>query len=216
LGIWLAALPFFCGCALLPPEISDRLVPEYHPQNVFVSGSTLPPQIHRVALLPVSCDEETPDGVEGRNALEPVLQAELAKIHKFEVISISTTDLRNKTGRGNWSCEEALPPDFFSWLSQNRSCDGVLFCKLTIFRGNAPLAIGWRMRLVDIRTRTTLWASDEVFDASLPAVRAAVRHYQAVALRTSPPEPDDWAIENSPRQFGQYTAAQLLATLPGL
>jgi hypothetical protein len=26
--------------------------------------------------------------------------------------------------------------------------------------------------------------------------------------------PDEWLISNSPRQFGQYAAAQLLATLP--
>ncbi|HZR17590.1 MAG TPA: hypothetical protein VFE51_09710 [Verrucomicrobiae bacterium] len=216
LSIWLVALLLPCGCTLLPQQISNRVVPAYHPQNVFVSGPTLPPQIRRVAVLPVSCDEETPQGVEGRNALEPVLLGELDKIHKFEVRPISSAILRKQTGRGHWGCEEALPPDFLSWLKQNQSCDAVLFCKLTFFRGNPPLAVGWRMRLVDIRTASTLWATDEIFDAGLPSVRAGVYHYQAVALQTCQSQRDDWLIENSPRQFGQYTAAQLLATLPGL
>jgi hypothetical protein len=203
-----------CGCTLLPQQVSNYVVHAYRPQNVFVSGSSLPPQIRRVAVLPVSCDEQIAESAEGRNALEPVLLGELTKLHKFEVTPISCIVLRNKTGQGHWSCEEALPPDLFSWLSQSQSCDAVLFCKLTSFRGNAPLAIGWRMRLVDIRTGSTLWATDEVFDAGLPSVRAGVHHYQAVALQTYRPQPDDWLIENSPRQFGQYTAAQLLATLP--
>jgi hypothetical protein len=211
----MAILMIFTGCVL--PEHSPRLLaPAYRPQNVFLWGSSLPPQIRRVALLPMACDQDVPEMVDGRDVLEPIVQCELAKFRRFELIPLSSELLRTQTGQATWSCEEALPQDLFSWLSDTRGCDAVLFCRLTVFRGYAPLAVGWRMRLVDVRTRSTLWAGDEVFDAGRPSVQAGARHYQLAVRPNCAPIPDEWVIENSPRQFGQYAAAQLLATLPGL
>jgi hypothetical protein len=211
----MAILMTFTGCVL--PQYSPHLLaPAYRPDNVFLWGSRLPPQIRRVALLPMACDQDVPELVDGRDILEPIVQCELAKIRRFELIPLSSELLRAQTGQATWSCEEALPQDLFSWLSDTRGCDAVLFCRLTVFRGYAPLAVGWRMRLVDVRTRSTLWAGDEVFDAGRPAVQAGARHYQLAVRPNRAPIPEEWVIENSPRQFGQYAAAQLLATLPGL
>jgi hypothetical protein len=71
------------------------------------------------------------------------------------------------------------------------------------------------MRLVDARTQKTLWAGDEVFDAGQPAVQAGARSFQLAERQNGVTSPDFWAMQTSPRQFGQYAAAQLLATLPG-
>jgi hypothetical protein len=163
----------------------------------------------------MACDLDVPELVDGRDALEPIVRSELAKIRKFEILPVSSEMLSSRTGQASWSCEETLPHDLFSWLSEARGCDAVLFCRLTVFRGFAPLAVGWRMRLVDIRTHSTIWAGDELFDASQPAVQSGARHYQLSVRQNCAPVPDEWVIENSPRQFGQYATAQLLATLPG-
>ena len=211
----MAILMIFSGCVL--PEHSPRLLaPAYRPQNVFLWGSRLPPQIRRVALLPMACDQDIPEMSDGRDVLEPIVRCELAKIRRFELIPLTSELLRSQTGGASWSCEDTLPQDLFSWLTDSRGCDAVLFCRLTVFRGYAPLAVGWRMRLVDLRTRSTLWAGDEVFDAGQPAVQAGARHYQLAVRQNCAPIPDEWVIQNSPRQFGQYAAAQLLASLPGL
>jgi hypothetical protein len=211
----LAILLVFTGC-ILPQPAQHLVTAAYRPQNVFVCGSSLPPQVRRVAVFPMACDQDTTEMVYGRDALEPILRVELAKLRRFELISIGPEMLQARTGQASWSCEDALPHDLFSWLGESCGCDAVLFCRLTTFRGYAPLAVGWRMRLVDVRTHNTLWASDEVFDAGEPAVQAGARHFQLANRRNCEPVPDEWVIGNSPRQFGQYAAARLLATLPGL
>lgn len=176
----------------------------------------LPPQLRRVAVLPVACNESDPASVSGRDSLKTVVTIELSKVQKFEVVEVSPEALRFKSGAASWSCEETLPADLLDWTSKTYNCDAVLFCKLTVFRGYPPLAIGWRMRLVDTHTRSTLWAGDEVFDAGLPSVQAAARQYRSENRQNGPTLRDSWAMENSPTQFGQYSAAQLLGTLPGL
>jgi hypothetical protein len=167
----------------------------------------------RGAVLPLACETRRADLPEGCEALNPVLLAELAKTKKFEVVSVNSEMLRSRTGRSGWTGAEVLPADFFESLRRSYGCDAVLFCQLTVFHAYAPLAVGWRMKMVDTRTRQILWAADEVFDAGQPSVLSGARHYQLAEHRAS--EPDDWGIRNSPRQFGQYAAAQLAARLPG-
>jgi hypothetical protein len=216
LSTFLAVLLLFVpGCALTQ-QGSRVLTPSYRPGNVFVWNSALPANLRRIALLPMACEQNLQEMVEARDALEPIVSTELAKLHRFEITPISSEALEAKTGQTAWSCEEALPADLFAWLNDVRGCDAVLFCRLTVFRGYAPLAVGWRMRLVDLRTRATLWACDEVFDASQPSVQAGARRFQLAGKPAHTATPDAWVIQNSPRQFGEFAAAQLVGTLPGL
>ena len=200
------------GCSL--PWNRHALTPAYHPQNIFVWGSGIPADVRRVAVLPMGCEQNNPELMAGCEVLEPVIPMELAKARKFEVTTVGEEALRARTGKCAWSCEEDLPQDFLPWLSDTMGCDAVLFCRLTVFRGYAPLAVGWRMRLVEIRTKKTIWAGDEVFDAGRAGVQSGARQFQLSELNRGTVTPEEWAIENSPRQFGQYAAAELFATLP--
>jgi hypothetical protein len=126
-----------------------------------------------------------------------------------------------------------LPLNFFDSLKQYYGCDAVLFCHLTTFRSSPPLAIGWRFKLADVKTGAILWAADEVFDANNPDVAKAAQQYekqrqphQSVAFHiysffawcintpTRTALDDQWNIFHSPRYFGQFSADQLLNTLP--
>lgn len=219
LGSRLAAsgslLLLLAGC-VLPRPTSHVLTPAYRAQNVFLWSQALPGNMRRVALLPMGCDSSAPEMADARDALQPIVGTELAKLRRFETVTVNAETLERQTGQKYWGCEEALPHNLLAWLRDAYGCDAVLFSRLTAFRGYAPLAVGWRMRLVDLATGTTLWAGDEVFDASQPAVQAGARRYQLAGRQACGPAPDEWIIENSPRRFGQYAAAQLLGTLPGL
>src|SRR5579862_8600658 len=136
-----SALIMLSGCAL-PQSTSRFLTPSYRPQNVFVWGSSLPPQVRRVAVLPIDCDQNTSEMADGRDALEPIVRVELAKLRRFELMSISPQQLQASTGLPAWGCADALPNNLFSWLADGCGCDAVLFCRLTAFRGFAPLAVG--------------------------------------------------------------------------
>jgi hypothetical protein len=201
------------GCAGVLPQPA-ALVPEYRPDNAFAWSPALPATIKRVLILPLACNTSDADLLAGREALEPILRSELGKTKRFELLMADPALLRVRTGRSDCTAEESLPPDFLASLASLYGCDAVLFCRLTAFRAYPPLAIGWRMRLVDARSCNTLWATDEIFDAGQPGVVSGARHYQRAEHLDLPGMPGEWAILNSPRQFGQYAAASLLATLP--
>ena len=182
--------------------------------NTFKMSLDLPADLRRVAVLPVAWEGSRADLSQGAETLQPELLAELIKTKKFEVVAISPQNLRNETGRPSWTGAEILPADFFDNLQRVYGCDAVLFCELSTFRAYAPLAIGWRMKLVDARTGQILWAVDKAFDAEQPAVLKQARHYHFGGQWFRPDSSIDWKVENSPRQFGQYTINQALSTLP--
>lgn len=185
------------------------------PGNFFQAAGNLPVDVQRVLVLPLTCEKQRSELVAGCEALELVVQAELAKTRKFEVIKASPTTLRSHTGRASWSAEEALPPKFFATLREAYGCDAVLFCHLTEFKAYAPLSVGWRLRLVDTRSQQTLWASDEVFDAARADTQAGVRRFERRQNRVAfLAKPQDWMALHSPRRFGEFALATVLATLP--
>jgi hypothetical protein len=201
-----------CGTIATPRDVVRGK--SYQPQNVFVEGATLPKEVRRVVVLPLVCDENDVNLDEGRVQLESVLVSELIKTKKFEVVSSDSAFLKDRTSRADWTGEEALPPQLFSLLRENSGCDAVLFARLTVFRAYPPLAVGWRVRLVDAQTGKTIWAADEVFDGGEVAVGNGARRHQLLEERVPSGAPDEWFIQNSPAKFGQYTVARLLATLP--
>ena len=214
---WLAA-PAICallaGCAIGTPSDLVRGA-GYQPKNVYLGMAALPVNIRRVAVLPLVCDDNNFDLAEGRDTLGPVLCSELIKTKKFEVVPGNAEFLKNRIGQADWSGEDILPPELFALLRDSSGCDAVLFSRLTVFRAYPPLAVGWRMRLVDVQTRKTIWTGDEVFDAGQSAVENGARKHQLAQQRDPGGAPDEWFIDNSPLKFGDYTAARLLATIPG-
>ena len=209
--VLMLACALLAGCATHGRGLAV-LSPAYQPKNTFSYPPALPSTVLRVAVLPLTCDELRADLPDGCDALNPVLLSELAKLKKFEVVSVNRENLRSQTGRSSWTGAEMLPVEFFDSLQRTYGCDAVLFCQLTVFQAYAPLSVGWRFKMVDVHTHQILWAADEVFDAGQQSVLNAAHSYQISNFRNR--EPDGWSIRSSPRQFGQYAAASLLATLP--
>ena len=209
----MAASAAFAGCSTLDVA-SPSLQSAYRPDNVYSFERRLPVEMRRVAVMPLTCDDQQTALVSGRDALGSVLIAELMKTRKFEVVTVRPDDLRRLTGKDRWSGEELLPAGMLDSLRENYGCDAVLFGRLTDFRAYAPLAVGWRLKLVDAHSGYTIWAGDELFDAGKPGVMAAVRHYREKQIKTGNAAEGDWAFLNSPRRFGQYAVAQMFDTLP--
>ncbi len=181
--------------------------------NVYRTSNALPAGLRRVAVLPVTCESGV-DAEAGRDALQPVLLAELSKTGAFQVVPVSPEDMRALTGRSFWSANEVLPSDFFERLRKATACDAVLFCQLKHFRAYPPVAVGWDLKLVEADHRSILWALDEVFDAGQPSIACAAQHYYAQATRPPSSLGDAQLVLLSPRLFGQYAAASSLAAMP--
>ncbi|HEV2454233.1 MAG TPA: hypothetical protein VGY98_08230 [Verrucomicrobiae bacterium] len=198
-----------------------------------VLTSSLPLDLKRVVMLPPACGSFTGPMFDGCQTLGPVLQAELIKTARFEVVAADPETLRNCTGDPGWTGEEVLPLNFLDSLREYYGCDAILFCHVTTFRSSPPLAVGWRLKLVDAKTGTILWAADQIFDAKDRAVAKAAEQYerqrqprQSMAFHvysflawcintpTRTALDDQWNIFHSPRYFGEFSAAELLKTLP--
>ncbi len=208
-----AALLLLAGCGTFGPTSVDLSLP-YKPDNVYLADARLPSDLKRVAVLPMACDDRQTDLASGRETLQPVLIAELIKTKKFEVIEVKPEELWRLTGCQVWTSWEELPAGFLEALQKEYGCDAVMFCELTEYHAYPPLAVGWRLKLVDVRHRNTIWSGDENFDAGKPAVVLATRRYEHMDKWQIDSETADWLAMNSPSRFGQYSIANLLDTLP--
>ena len=199
---------------MLPRSARRTLATPYQPANVFLRQPTLPESIRRVAVLPIPESRQDEAQACGAKVLQPVLLDEINKRNAFELISLTSAQVREYTGADCWGAEDRLPHDFFEHLSQATGCDGVIFLSLTAYRPYPPLRTGWRARLVDCSRHQTWWAVDEVFDAGADPVAAAAQAYGRASLGLPNPILADTGVLESPSRFGQYTANAVAGTLP--
>ena len=187
---------------------------EFRADNIFAAPGKLSAKIMRVAVLPLAAERAVGDLPEGCEALTRVVWDQAVKSKRFEVVTVDPNKLCAATGRAAWTGGEVLPADFYDALRREYACDAVLFGEVTTYRAYAPLAVGWRFKLVDAHTGQVIWAADEIFDAADKKVAKAAQRFEHPKPRLPFMESEDWAVLNSPRKFGSYSAATLLATLP--
>jgi len=152
-------------------------------------------------------------------ALEPVLQSELEKTKRFEVVAVSGDQLRQLTGQAAWRADEPLPLDFFDRLQKATGCDAAMFCQVTRYQPYQPLAVGWKLSLASKTAATNaqpqlLWSVDEVLDAGEPQVAKSARTYYLQHVHNEQSPADSGTILRSPSLFGRFTLSVLFGTLP--
>lgn len=230
LGTWAAVLMvawLAAGCGTLvevPPELEPTVY--YHPANVYVLSDSLPASLRRVAVLPVTTANGSPSQVAGVETLQPILQSELGKTKRFEVVVVSKEQLRQwtaearwRTDVSTWKADEPLPMDFFDKLQKETGSDAVMFCQVTRYQAYQPLAVGWKLTLAANGAATNataqiLWSVDEVVDAGEPQVAKAARTYYLQHVHTEQGQSDPGTILRSPSLYGQFGLSALFGTLP--
>jgi hypothetical protein len=210
LGAALALL--LSGCQT--HRIHTPLEARYKPSNIYSKGPVLNPEVKRVAVLPMTALLPTEAFQAGVDSLQPLLDSELDKAKRFELIVVTPEQLRRWTGQRLWRADEQLPADFFERLREETGCQAVLFDQLSRYQPYQPIAVGWKLTLVVNKEHQIYWAADEIFDAGDDAVANAARVYELDHIITQSPIPDPNAILSSPSRFGQYTLHALFATLP--
>lgn len=175
--------------------------------NVYRAAERLPVEVRRVALLPLAGEPTA------RDTLGPVWVAEWQKSARFEVVPVSHSQLREWTGRDAWAATDRLPADLLGRVQEQTGCDAVVLAEVTTFHAYPPLRTGWRARCVTVEG-DTLWAVDEVFDMSCSSDAMAARHFGERHFGRRLPAADPSGIGLSPRRFGQFSVATILASLP--
>lgn len=193
------------------PSLAD-IGPRYHPANVH-TVPVLPKSICRVALLPIATHRNSTVLQSGVEQTSPVLEAELRKTARFELVVVSLSQLQAWTGRSSWRADEALPIDLFDRIKSECAVDAVLLPTLTEWRPYPPVAVGLDLRLVGCGNHETTWAVDELIDAGAESVARSARDYGRAHF---PGKDNDGAdsVLHSPARFARFACAELLATLP--
>ncbi len=205
---------FVQGCSSMPPAVRHTLTAAYVPVNVFQKAPKFPPNMRRVAVLPLPQSRTDADQAAGVDMLEPLLISELRKRNSLEIIPVSPSTMQELTGRRFWFAEEPLPPDFMARLRKATACDAVLFTSLAGYQAYPPLRTAWKLRLVDCTEQQTWWAVDENFDAGSESVAVAAEAYARRNLNLPNPLLEDTGVLHSPLRFGQYTLSAVAKTMP--
>jgi len=209
IGVFLASLIVpLCGLSAVAPSVGST------PRNAFRAGSRLPNDVRRVAVLPIAAENTNPDMDFGQESLLPVLVGELNKRGLFELVVVTPEQLTQWTGKSHWSAAEKLPAQLLERLREDLGCDAVLFARLSQYKPYPPLAVGWNLQLVLVDHSRIYWAADEVFDMTERAVAASAQQYGCRQFEGQDFHANPSSISLSPRQFGQFSLAALLATLP--
>jgi len=210
---WLLTLFILApGCTTPQHEVAMQAIPPYQPTNLNRQGGLLPPDFVRVVVMPVWYTEDDWPFLEG---LDETLTKELAHTGRFEVVQVSRADLQKAYGKTQFSSTGLLPANLIETLRQQYAADGVLLTDLTLYEPYRPVAIGLRMKLLDLRSGNIPWAIDTVYNTGDPAVISGARGFQM--YRQTQPYPLDrgLSILRSPTQFSRYAIWQSYQTLPG-
>lgn len=178
-------------------------------ENVHQQGP-LSEKLRRVALLPMH------PGRYGHIDLESVEEnfiEELQKRNLFEVVTISPEEMRDHFGSERFSSVEHLPTKLIQKLHDAYAIDGIMFIDLTYFEPYQPVGIGVRAKLLDGRTGELVWAADELFDASNPAVSNAARKYYQTESTMPYPMHATQSVLHSPTRFSKYVADAIFQTI---
>jgi hypothetical protein len=187
----------------------------YKPSNIYPAKHTLlDPAIKRVAVLPITTVSDTETFKDGADLLQQYLGPELTKTKRFDLVIVSSEQLREWTGQQTWRADEPLPRNFFAELREGCGCDAVFFAQLSRYNPYAPVAVGWKLALCQPGQPRPIWAADEVFDAGDAEVANAARRYSGQHVHVEGPLDDPTAILGSPSRFGQYSLSALLSSLP--
>jgi hypothetical protein len=205
------ALCLLSGCQDAPKVTIDWLGGPFFAPTNFVGLTELPPEIRRVAVLPISGLEGLPP--ESTGALEEAARIALLGAGRFEVVPVEPAMVRSIVGKPAVSSVEVLPTALFDRIVRDQAADAVLLIDVTLFRPYTPMALGVRVKLASCSgTRPILWAFDTVFDVRNPAVANSARRY-AAGGHPGLVDPGPSAMQ-SPSRFAAYVFTDTFAVLP--
>ncbi len=202
------------ACSNLPLREGAVSGPFHAPANVN-GAAMIPADIRRVLVLPVAGGNLLTE--ESRDSLDNVIRTELTRTAKFEVVSLPRQALINLTGSREFSSVEKLPAVFLEkilTLHNAYGADAILFVDVTAYSPYTPLVLGLRTKLARASNSEIIWATDNIFSASEPAVaNSARRHAEKLGMDRGRTNLSHTILQN-PERYAGYVAAATFATLP--
>ena len=201
---------FLSSCRKFKEEEVIAKADPFQPTNIYPI-ERLPLHFNRVVLLP--CSYPDPD-----NAIlkfcDQIFYQELSQERIFEIIHLSTEELRSLVGHKRVSSTQRLPANFLKILEDYTSANGVMFIDLDSYKPFRPMSLGVRAKLIDLKTGEFMWAIDETFDAGHASVIVGASQYQDTSQVRALSDRTSGSVLHSPRNFSKYVASTIFSTLP--
>lgn len=200
------------GCQTIPVELPD-VGPVRAVQNVG-GVAEWPVEVRRVLVLPVH-------EVTGRQPTSFARQFDadwlgvLQRSQRAEFVPVSRGTLVGlAAGRESLGSTSVLPTDLLAKLAEAHGADAVMFFDLNPVRAVPPLAMGLRVKLVQLPEGEILWAADEMFDAAEDATARRMRWSARAAAHGVGDA--TFGIAQSPTTFVRTFSELLVDKLPPL
>ena len=200
----------FSGCRKFEQEKIVAKADPYTPTNLYPI-ERLPKYFNRVAVLPVYHNDSDSHLLE---FADPIFQQELIQERIFEVIPISTQEMKTIFGLERVSSVGKLPNNFLSEIGNITQANGILFTEIISYSPYRPINISVRSKLVDINSGELMWAVDEIVDAGHASVLLAASHFQNSSQVRALSQKTSGSATQSPRTFVKFVASSLFSTLP--
>lgn len=92
-------------------------------------------------------------------------------------------------------------------------CNAILVGTVTEYQPYPRMAVGLRLKLLDLTDGQLLWGLEQVWDSADASIRQRIRHYSSQELRSgSAPLQDEMVVISSLR-FGKFIAYEVAETL---
>ncbi len=98
-------------------------------------------------------------------------------------------------------------------MRKTLKCDAVLIGTITQFKPYPHMAVGLRLKLVDLRDGRLLWALEQVWDSSDKATEYRIKSYFQYQMRSGYAPLREQLVAVSPLEFIKFVAYEVAATL---
>ncbi|MCH8473709.1 MAG: hypothetical protein LAT55_00595 [Opitutales bacterium] len=208
----LVGLLFFSACTSprLERSVRDRPTgPEYELTNFF-AVEALPPELRRVAVLPVFTGGNQ---MLDRERFESLLSGELRRAGHFEIVVLPEQTLVDLVDRVAMAPTEPFPKELVEYL-QSRRVDGVLQVAVSEYSPYRPFVVGLSARLFTLSDGSVLWQVDELFRSSEKRTIVSARKYSLANRSSRFPENDSYAALRGPMLFSEFVLYTVVSSLP--
>lgn len=197
-------------------SVTMALLPGCSMHNMFTSGANyyyLNPnvdltRIGRVAVVELSNDSSYPQ------MSSEVTESLFHALQKKQVFGLTIVRQRDPSWRSlQLDVDSSYTPDQIQSMRETLKCDGILLGTLTKFRPYPHMAMGLRLKLLDLKNGQLLWALEQIWDSTDKETESRIKkYYKSNKSRDSAPSQEHLASV-SPLEFIKYVSFEVAETL---
>lgn len=176
----------------------------YYFKNPNVDLST----IGRVAVVELNNDTTYPQ------ASSDITEALFQALQKKQVFGLTIVRQNNPAWRSlQLEADSTYTLEQTSSIRETLKCDGILLGSITEYRPFPHMAIGLRLKIMDLRNGQLLWALEQIWDITDKQTERRVRKYYRSEKSEDFSLSSEHLVSVSPLEFTRFVCSEVAETL---